>query len=42
MLIKSRSLNEEKKVEEKPKAKRIAKFSWSDEEAKVKVYIDLD
>ena len=36
---------QEKKLSEvvqvqKPKAKTIAKFSWADEETKVKIYID--
>ena len=27
---------------QKPKATRISKFSWSDEESKVKIYIDTN
>ena len=48
MLIKTTStIEKEQKLaqiaaEAKPKSKAIAKFSWCDEETKVKIYIDTN
>ena len=48
MLIKQRTTEEaevlkaaEEARKEKPKMKKIQKFSWADEDAKVKIYIDF-
>jgi hypothetical protein len=49
VLIKTRSVQEAQEEKERAEArkaqaklKKIQKFSWADEEAKVKIYIDLD
>ena len=45
VLIRQTSIQEKKEEQEaaaKAKATRIGKFSWSDEESKVKIYIDTN